>query len=130
MSQLYELSADELRQRLSRGEVSSREVVEAMLSRIEAVDPRVNAFLTVTAEMALAQAAVVDERRVHGEPLGPLAGIPFAVKDNFCTRGIRTTCGSKILPDFRPPYDATVIERLQDADAILVGKTNCDEFAM
>lgn len=110
--------------------MSTREVVEAALSRVNMVEPSIHAFITVTAEQAVAQAHEVDDRRANGEQLGPLAGIPIAVKDVICTQGINTTCGSKILANFVPPYNATVIDRLKSAGAILIGKTNCDEFAM
>ncbi|MBI3909548.1 MAG: Asp-tRNA(Asn)/Glu-tRNA(Gln) amidotransferase subunit GatA [Armatimonadetes bacterium] len=130
MSQLYELSARELRERIDRGEVSCQEVAEAHLRRCEAVDPHVCAFVTLTPEVALAQARRWDEARARGEPMPPLAGIPVALKDNFCTRGIRTTCSSKILGDWRPPYDATATELIHAAGGVLVGKTNLDEFAM
>src|SRR5258708_854915 len=123
---LFEKSAVELGELLARKEVSAREVVEAALDRIEAAEPAIRAFLTVTGE----QAAAIDEKRSRGEVLGGLAGIPVAIKDVICTRGVRTTCGSKILADFVPPYNATVVERLNDVGAVLIGKTNCDEFAM
>ncbi len=122
MSDLTRLSAFETREAIARREVSAREVVEAYLRRIDQVDPLVHAFLTVTREQALVQAA--------GALNGPLAGVPVALKDNHCTRGIRTTCASRILENFVPPYDATVIRKLRDAGAILLGKTNMDEFAM
>jgi aspartyl-tRNA(Asn)/glutamyl-tRNA(Gln) amidotransferase subunit A len=130
MGELHEKTSVELSALLRTGEIGTREVVQAALERIDAVDGRVKSFLTVTRDEALARANEIDRRRAAGESLGPLAGIPFAVKDNFCTRGVRTTCGSRILPDFRPPYSATVVDRLEAAGAILLGKTNCDEFAM
>lgn len=130
MSELWDLGAAELRERIGQGEVSCREVAEAHLARIEAVDSRVQAFVTVTPEVALEQAARLDEARARGETLPPLAGVPLALKDNMCTRGIRTTCSSKILGDWKPPYDATVTRLVREAGAVLVGKTNMDEFAM
>jgi aspartyl-tRNA(Asn)/glutamyl-tRNA(Gln) amidotransferase subunit A len=105
-------------------------LAEAALARIRAVEDRVHAFITVDADGALAAAAEIDRRRGRGEALGPLAGVPVAVKDNMCTRGLRTTAGSRILGEFVPAYDATVIERLRAAGAVIVGKTNLDEFAM
>ncbi len=124
------LRIHELGERLRRGEVTSVEVTRAYLARIEAVDPLVKAYLTVTAESALRQAAEADARLRAGTPRGPLDGVPVAVKDVLCTRGIRTTCGSKILEGFVPPYDATAVARLLDAGAVLLGKLNMDEFAM
>jgi aspartyl-tRNA(Asn)/glutamyl-tRNA(Gln) amidotransferase subunit A len=130
VAELYDLTARELSARIRRKEVSAREVAKAALTRIEAVEPLLSAYLTVTRDHALAQADGVDRSIAAGEAVGPLAGVPLALKDNLCTRGIRTTCGSRILPNFVPPYDATVVTRLREAGALLTGKTNCDEFAM
>jgi aspartyl-tRNA(Asn)/glutamyl-tRNA(Gln) amidotransferase subunit A len=105
-------------------------VAEGALARIDAQNEALNAFLTVARDEVLAQARAVDAKRARGEVLGPLAGVPIALKDALCTRGVRTTCGSKILETWIPPYDATVVERLRAADALLPGKTNMDEFAM
>jgi len=123
-------SVRELQERLERRDVSSRELVQACLDRIAAVDSVIGAFLHVDGEGALRTADGVDARRARGEPVGPLAGIPVAVKDVICTRGTATTCGSRMLENFVPPYDAHVIERLRAADAVILGKTNMDEFAM
>jgi len=120
----------ELLARLDRGDVSAVEVTTAYLDQIASLDDRVGAFLHVEREGALQQAASVDSRRKNKEPLGPLAGIPVAVKDVLCTKDQPTTCASKMLAGFRPPYDAHTVERLRAADAVLVGKTNMDEFAM
>ena len=127
---LYNLNATKLSDLLSRKEVSATELAESVIRRIDTVEPKVNAYLTVTRELAVQRAAEVDDWRARGEKLSPLAGLPIALKDNISTRGIRTTCGSAILPNYLPPYDATVTRRLYDAGAVLVGKTNCDEFAM
>ncbi len=115
---------------ISEGEVSSLEVTKAHLARIAEVDERVHAFLQVTSEAALAAAELVDEKRRSGAKLGALAGVPIAVKDVLTMRGVPTTCGSKILEGWRPPYDSTVVARLRAADMVILGKTNMDEFAM
>jgi aspartyl-tRNA(Asn)/glutamyl-tRNA(Gln) amidotransferase subunit A len=115
---------------MAAGDVSAADVTEAHLDRIAAVDGRVKAFLHVAADDARARAREVDARRKAGEPLGPLAGVPVAVKDLFTTIGMPTTCGSKILGDWHPPYESTITQRLRNAGAILIGKTNMDEFAM
>ncbi|UNS99173.1 Asp-tRNA(Asn)/Glu-tRNA(Gln) amidotransferase subunit GatA [Streptomyces tubbatahanensis] len=128
--ELIKLTAAELAARIARGELTALEVTEAHLARIEAVDEKVNAFLHVDREGALAQAREVDAKRERGEKLGPLAGVPLALKDLFTTEGVPTTAGSKILQGWVPPYDATVTKRLKDADVVIIGKTNMDEFAM
>lgn len=120
----------EWRDQLSRGEVSARELTDHHLNRIAAVDGTVHAYLEVTSERARADADRIDALRAAGEPLPPLAGVPLAIKDNLCTKGIRTTCSSRMLESFVPPYESTVTERLWGAGAVLLGKTNLDEFAM
>ncbi len=112
------------------GAISARAVAERTLARIEAKNPELNAFVTVAKEELLAGADAVDAKRARGEPLGLLAGVPVALKDALCTRNLRTTCGSKMLGAYVPPYDATVVTRLRAADALVPGKTNMDEFAM
>ena len=130
MSELIRKTAAELAAAITAGEVSATEVTQAHLDRIGAVDGEVKAFLHVAADDALAQAREVDRRRAAGEPLGALAGVPVAVKDLFATAGMPTTCGSKILEGWVPPYESTVTQRLRGAGAVLIGKTNMDEFAM
>ena len=129
-SHLTRLSATELAEAIAAGEVSAVEVTRAHLDRIADVDDRVHAFLHVDDEGALAAAAAVDAKRASGETLGPLAGVPLALKDVLAMRGIPTTCGSRVLEGWRPPYDATVVQRLRAADVVILGKTNMDEFAM
>ncbi|MEO0541637.1 MAG: amidase family protein, partial [Cyanobacteria bacterium P01_A01_bin.105] len=119
-----------LHQALTRKDQSAVEIAQSYLDKIEALDPQLNSFLTVTAEQALAQAQQVDKQIAAGENLGLLAGIPIALKDNLCTQGVRTTCASKILENFVPPYESTVTQRLRDAGVVCLGKTNLDEFAM
>jgi aspartyl-tRNA(Asn)/glutamyl-tRNA(Gln) amidotransferase subunit A len=130
MDELITMTAAELSAAMAAGDVSAADVTEAHLDRIAAVDDRVKAFLHVAADDARARAREVDARRRAGEPLGPLAGVPVAVKDLFTTIGMPTTCGSKILGDWHPPYESTITQRLRNAGAILIGKTNMDEFAM
>ncbi|HET9724870.1 MAG TPA: Asp-tRNA(Asn)/Glu-tRNA(Gln) amidotransferase subunit GatA [Actinomycetota bacterium] len=129
MSELCDLTATELAERLRAGEVSSAEIVESCLRRADAVDDRVEAFLTRTQDVARQQAVVADERIAAGDAPA-VTGIPIALKDVLTTRGIRTTCGSRILESYVPPYDSTAWARLRASDAVLLGKTNCDEFAM
>ncbi|GAA2400198.1 Asp-tRNA(Asn)/Glu-tRNA(Gln) amidotransferase subunit GatA [Streptomyces glaucosporus] len=129
-SDLTRLTAAETAERIASGEVSAVEVAEAHLARIDAVDEKVHAFLHVDREGALARARAVDAKRSRGEKLGPLAGVPLALKDIFTTEGVPTTVGSRILEGWIPPYDATVTKRLKAADVVVLGKTNMDEFAM
>ncbi len=127
---LFRLSALQLSGLMREGEVSSEEVVNSFLQRIEQVEPQVKAFLLLCPEEALAAAREVDRRRLRGDELNFLAGVPVAVKDNICTRGLRTTCASRILENYVPPYDATVVSAIRRAGLPILGKTNMDEFAM
>ncbi|MEX2091380.1 MAG: Asp-tRNA(Asn)/Glu-tRNA(Gln) amidotransferase subunit GatA [Pirellulales bacterium] len=127
---ILQRTACELLRSLEAGEISSVELATACIERISATDDRVGAFLRVDEKRALAQAAAVDARRAKKQPVGRLAGLPVAVKDVLCDRGQLTTCASRMLADFRPPYDSTVVAKLKAADAVLLGRTNMDEFAM
>ncbi len=127
---LNHLTAHEIGVQLRSGEISSVDVTASVLDAIADSEPAINAFISVDGEGALTQAEAVDRKRARGEDLGPLAGIPVAVKDVICARGGRTTCGSHILEHYSAPYDATVVEKLRRAEAVLIGKTNMDEFAM
>ena len=127
--ELAHLTIHELHGKLSRREISARELTESVLARIGAVEERVHAFITLDRDGALAQAAAADQRLAAGET-HPMCGIPLAIKDVLCTKGLRTTCGSKILENFLPPYDAAVIEKLKAAGAVILGKVSMDEFAM
>ncbi|MBX3012626.1 MAG: Asp-tRNA(Asn)/Glu-tRNA(Gln) amidotransferase subunit GatA [Caldilineaceae bacterium] len=126
---LHALTIHEALAGMRAGDFSAVDLTRALLARIEAVDPQVKAYLTVTREQALAQAQGADEHRARGED-GPLLGVPLAIKDVLATAGIETTCGSKILKGFKPPYTATAVKRLEAAGAVMLGKVNCDEFAM
>ena len=124
------MSIRELQLGISNKQTTAAAIVESSLKSAAALQKELNAFLQIDREGAIARAKTIDAERKDGQPLSPLAGIPIAVKDNICVRGLQTSCGSKILGDYQPPYNATVIERLQNAGAIVIGKTNCDEFAM
>src|SRR2546422_5672988 len=120
----------ELTAAYARGQTTPSQTTEAYLARIAKLDDKVGAYITVTADRARETAHAADERYRQGRPLGPLDGAPIALKDVFCPRGVRTTCASRILENFVPPYDATVVERLAAAGAVVLGKSNMDEFAM
>lgn len=130
MSAASHRSIASIRKAIESKQISARELTTEFYSRIEKRNPELNAFLTLSPERAYAQADRIDGMRSQGESLPQLAAVPIAVKDVISTRGVRTTCGSKILENYVPPYDATAVERLERAGAILLGKTNCDEFAM
>ncbi len=127
---LFELTAVQLAERLRHRDLSAVELTQAVLARIDAVEETIGSYVTVTRESALRQAEAIDRRRAAGEALGPLAGIPIALKDNLNTKGTLTTCASKMLEHFVPPYDATATAKVQAAGMISVGKANMDEFAM
>ncbi|MBB3231530.1 Asp-tRNA(Asn)/Glu-tRNA(Gln) amidotransferase subunit GatA [Halomonas stenophila] len=126
---MHDKTLTELAAGLAAGEFSSRELTQSLLARIERLDEPLNSFITVTAEQALAAADAADAARANGEA-GPLTGLPLALKDIFCTRGVKTSCGSRMLDTFTAPYDATVVEKLAAAGTVSLGKTNMDEFAM
>ncbi|MGI0016655.1 MAG: amidase, partial [Nitrososphaera sp.] len=109
---------------------SAEEYIQQLLERIERVEPKVNAFVSVSGKEALEKARLVDKRIRNGEQVGTLAGVAVSIKDNICVKGMKTTCASKMLENYLPPYDATVVQRLNEAGAILIGKANLDEFAM
>ncbi len=128
--ELYDRTIHDLHDMLVKGETTSRAITESVLGRIKAVDGKVKAYISVTEDVAYKQAAEADKRIKTGDTASPLLGIPIAVKDNMCTDGIKTTCASKILANFVPPYDATVVRNLKQAGFVLCGKPNMDEFAM
>src|SRR5947209_19760893 len=121
---------DEVKEALAAKKFSARELAAEFYTRIEAKNPELNAYLALSPERARKQADRIDNLVAAGKPLPPLAGVPVAIKDVISTRGTKTTCGSKILENYVPPYDATAVERLEAAGAVILGKTNCDEFAM
>ena len=127
---ILELSATELAKKIKAGEITSEEAAKASLAQIAKEDQKIRAYLTVDEEKVLARAKEVDNGIRSGKYTGPLAGVPIAVKDNICTKDMRTTCASKILENFVPFYDATAVTRITDAGMVILGKTNMDEFAM
>jgi len=130
MPSLWELTARETVEKIKTGETTAEECVLSIFERIRQVEGRVHAFVTLMEKEALEKARAVDEKVSKGKPLGKLAGVAVAVKDNICIRGTRTTCSSQMLENFVPPYDATVVEKIKGEDAVIIGKTNMDEFAM
>ena len=127
---LYEITPLEAGEKIQKKEIGVRELTEYALDRIDAVDGEVSAFLRTEREAALARADEVQKQIDEGQAASPLAGVPYGLKDNICSKGLETTCASKILGGFRPPYDATIVKKLNNAGLIMVGKTNMDEFAM
>ncbi|OPY15054.1 MAG: Glutamyl-tRNA(Gln) amidotransferase subunit A [Syntrophus sp. PtaB.Bin001] len=127
--ELYSLTIHELQEKIRNGEITSTDIVNSVFGRIDAVEEKVHAYITLMRESAFEEARIADERIRAGE-IKELTGIPIALKDIYCTQGVRTTCGSRILENYIPPYDATVITRLREAGAVFTGKTNMDEFAM
>ena len=130
MANLIEMAAHDLAPRIKSGEMTAEETAREVLRLIEEKDPAINAYLAVDPESVIEDAQEVDRRIAAGDTTGPLAGVPIAIKDAICTKGLETTCASRILEGFVPPYDATVIARLRAADAVIVGKTNMDQFGM
>ncbi len=127
---MHTFKAHEIRDKIKNKELSSQEITKAFLDRIDAVEDKVESYVTVLADEAMVSAKAVDEKIAKGEEVGALAGVPMALKDNLCTKDVLTTCSSKMLYNFRPPYDATVAQKLKNADTVLLGKVNMDEFAM
>jgi aspartyl-tRNA(Asn)/glutamyl-tRNA(Gln) amidotransferase subunit A len=127
---LYQLTAHKLHDKLRAREITSVELTESVYKHIESVEPHVKGYLTLTKDIALEQANAADVGFQNGDNMSPLAGIPIAIKDVICTKGVRTTCASKILSNFVPPYDATVMTKLNQQGIVMIGKTNMDEFAM
>lgn len=127
---IEKITVEEIRDGIKNKKLKSEEVVKAYFNKIKERDENINSYLTLCEEEAIKEAKIIDEKIAKGETLGKLAGVPIAIKDNICTDGIRTTCASKMLEDFIPPYDATVIKKLKAEGAVIIGKTNMDEFAM
>jgi aspartyl-tRNA(Asn)/glutamyl-tRNA(Gln) amidotransferase subunit A len=130
MSKLHELTAKETIQKIASNEVSAKECIQAVFERIHTLEDKINAYVTLVEEEALNKAKEIDRKVSEGKPVGRLAGVAIAVKDAICTQGIPTTCSSRMLKNFVPPYDAEVIERIKREDGVIIGKTNMDEFAM
>ncbi|MFL0248894.1 Asp-tRNA(Asn)/Glu-tRNA(Gln) amidotransferase subunit GatA [Clostridium neuense] len=127
---ILDMTVEELKASILNKELKSQDIVKAYFDNIEKTEPEIEAYVTLCKDYAMEQAKIVDEKIAKGEKVGKLAGIPIAIKDNICTDGIKTTCASKMLYDFVPPYDATVIKKLKEEDAVIIGKANMDEFAM
>jgi aspartyl-tRNA(Asn)/glutamyl-tRNA(Gln) amidotransferase subunit A len=130
MSKLHQLTAQEITQKIRNQEVTAEECVQAVFERIHKIEDKINAYVTLVEKKAIQKAKTIDKKISEGKPVGKLAGTSIAIKDAICTKGIRTTCSSKMLENFIPPYNAEVINRIQQEDGIIIGKTNMDEFAM
>src|SRR3989339_51413 len=130
VEEILKLGCSDLRAKIASGQITSVEATKAVLAEIDKKEKTIGAYISVLGEFAIEQAKRVDEKIAAGEKAGALAGVPVAVKDNMCTDFAATTCASKILQNFRPPYNATAVRKLLDADAVIIGKTNLDEFAM
>src|ERR671924_425894 len=131
MENLYRLTSEQITLGIKNKDFSAEEYISQILERIDKIDVKINAFITVDNKGALEKARLIDRKiRNREQNIGPLAGVAVGIKDNICTNGMKTTCASKILEDYVPPYDATAVKRLQESDAIVVGKLNLDEFAM
>ena len=128
--ELYELTVHELRDKLAKKEITSEDITKSYIKRIEEKEPDVKAFVNTTLEDALKNAQEVDKKIAQGEKVSELAGIPIGIKDNICTKGVKTTCSSRMLENFVSPYDATVMEKINNEDLVMLGKLNMDEFAM
>ncbi|PIU24571.1 Asp-tRNA(Asn)/Glu-tRNA(Gln) amidotransferase subunit GatA, partial [Candidatus Berkelbacteria bacterium CG08_land_8_20_14_0_20_39_8] len=126
----YKLTIQEALQKLKAGEITPSELLESVIGRVEKVEPKINSYITKTFDIARTQAKESDKRFAEGKPLSDLDGIPMVLKDVFCTKGVKTTAASKILEDFIPAYDATVVQKLSNAGVIMLGKANTDEFTM
>ena len=128
--ELYELTVHELRDKLAKNEITAEEITKSYIKRIEEKEPEVKAFVNTTLDEALKAAKEADKKRQAGEEVSELAGIPIGIKDNICTKGVKTTCSSKMLENFVSPYDATVMEKINNENLVMLGKLNMDEFAM
>ena len=128
--ELYNYSISQIAKKIKDKEITIKEVLDSVYSRIDEVEKKIDGYITLTKESAYKRAEILQEKLDNGEDIGALGGVPIAIKDNICTNGVKTTCASRMLEDFVPFYDATVIEKLENAGAIIVGKTNMDEFAM
>ena len=127
---LYRLTLKEIADKIKNKEITIKEALDSVYSRIDDVESKVDAYVTISKEKAYERAEKLQQKLDNGEDIGSLGGVPIAIKDNICTNGIRTTCSSKMLENFVPFYDATVVEKLEKEGAIIIGKTNMDEFAM